>query len=81
MARAGGANLNFGVCAIRQRERMIRENEQGRVGGESVDLLPIQVNEIALVWNPGLYGAAASAISELGSNVAILPGFRRPLGS
>ena len=81
MARAGGANLNFGVRAIAQREGMNRKSEQSGFARESVDPFSIQVNEIALVWNPSLHGAAASAISVSGSKVAILPGFRRPLGS
>jgi len=49
MARAGGANLNFGVRAIAQREGMNRKSEQSGFARESVDPFSIQVNEIALV--------------------------------
>ena len=56
--------------------------EQRRLAWQPVDLLPVQISEIANVRNPSLHrGAPLDVVNSSTRKVIIFPGFSSPLGS
>ena len=61
------------------------KNEQSGFARKGVDLLPVEIGEVAGIGNPRLHRLGAPAawpsVWSSGWKVTIFPGFMRPLGS